>query len=103
MQPLRDQRGKSHGDMDPMRRRMSSGDRLALILTAAVSLLLDTGATYTSVGQQLAGSLGIASGGSSVTLVTASRTIQAPLALLFTAGASRTASGRLPTRRIPSA
>lgn len=44
--------------------------------------ILDTGATFTSVSRLAAGSLGIASGGSSVSLATASGTIQAPLALL---------------------
>ncbi len=44
--------------------------------------ILDTGATFTSVSRLVAGSLGISGGGSSVRLVTASGTIQAPLALL---------------------
>jgi clan AA aspartic protease (TIGR02281 family) len=44
--------------------------------------ILDTGATFTSLGRPVADSLGIVSGGSSIPLVTAGGTIQAPLALL---------------------
>lgn len=43
--------------------------------------ILDTGATYTTISRQVAGSLGI-TGGGSVTLSTASGVVQAPLALL---------------------
>jgi clan AA aspartic protease (TIGR02281 family) len=44
--------------------------------------ILDTGASFTSVSRLVADRLGISSGGSGVTLTTASGTIQAPLALL---------------------
>ncbi|MGE5848908.1 MAG: aspartyl protease family protein [Candidatus Methylomirabilota bacterium] len=44
--------------------------------------ILDTGATFTTVNRQTAGSLGISSRGSSVHLATASGVIQAPLVLL---------------------
>jgi len=44
--------------------------------------ILDTGASFTSVSRLVADRLGISSGGSAVTLTTASGTIQAPLALL---------------------
>lgn len=44
--------------------------------------ILDTGATFTSVSRTVADRLGVASGGSTVRLATASGAIQAPLALL---------------------
>ena len=44
--------------------------------------ILDTGATYTSVNRVVADRLGVASGGSTVRLVTASGAIQVPLALI---------------------
>lgn len=44
--------------------------------------ILDTGATFTSVSRLVAGSLGVPSSGSSVSLATASGTLQAPLVLL---------------------
>lgn len=44
--------------------------------------ILDTGATFTSVSRAVAERLGVASGGSTVRLVTASGAIQVPLALL---------------------
>ena len=44
--------------------------------------ILDTGATFTSVSRPVADRLGVASGGSTVRLVTASGAIQVPLALL---------------------
>jgi len=44
--------------------------------------ILDTGATFTSISRTVADSLGVASGGSTVRLSTASGAIQVPLALL---------------------
>jgi clan AA aspartic protease (TIGR02281 family) len=44
--------------------------------------ILDTGATFTSVSRVVADRLGVASGGSTVRLVTASGAIQVPLALI---------------------
>jgi clan AA aspartic protease (TIGR02281 family) len=60
----------------------------SILVPAAVNgqpsgyFILDTGASFTSVSRQTASDLGISSRGGSVTLTTASGTLQAPLAVL---------------------